>query len=92
MTLTSSVILVTLVQFQKYYTAYNMPATSYMVYIFFNLQNSKDAKDGRKILSKMLEVLPLRGSGVFEKFCDVLLLNGHPFIADFLRDEGKKRV
>lgn len=52
-----------------------------------DIQNSKDAKNSKKTLAKLLEVLPLRGSGVFEKFCEVLLLHGHPFIADFLRDE-----
>lgn len=52
-----------------------------------DIQNIKGGNDSRKILSKLLDILPLKGSGVFEKFCEFLLLNGHPFIADFLKDE-----
>ncbi|XP_045199935.2 uncharacterized protein LOC123554094 [Mercenaria mercenaria] len=52
-----------------------------------DIQNIKGGNNSRKILAKLLDVLPLKGSGVFEKFCNFLLLNGHPFIADFLRDE-----
>lgn len=37
--------------------------------------------------ARLLEVLPLRGSAMFDKFCDVLQMSGQPFIADFLRDE-----
>lgn len=55
--------------------------------ILKEVQNGKEGKNNKNILSKVLENLPLRGSGIFEKFCNVLLLNGYPFIADFLRDE-----
>ncbi|WAR28334.1 hypothetical protein MAR_014065 [Mya arenaria] len=35
----------------------------------------------------MLDVLALRGAGVYERFCEVLYTSGHAFIADFLKDE-----
>ncbi|KAK3603760.1 hypothetical protein CHS0354_023377 [Potamilus streckersoni] len=45
--------------------------------------NSREQKTG-----KLLEVVALRGS--FVKFCDILLITGHFFLADFLRDEEAK--
>lgn len=38
-------------------------------------------------IAKLLDVLPLRGPTVFEKFCDSLHLAGHVFVAELLRDE-----
>ncbi|KAL3846587.1 hypothetical protein ACJMK2_017563 [Sinanodonta woodiana] len=46
--------------------------------------SSREQKTG-----KLLEVVALRGS--FVKFCDVLLITGHFFLADFLRDEEEKQ-
>ena len=39
-------------------------------------------------MTKLLNVLPLRGATAFEKFCDSLQLAGHVFVAELLRDEG----
>ena len=39
-------------------------------------------------VTKLLDVLPLRGVSTFEKFCDSLQLAGQVFIAELLRDEG----
>ncbi|XP_060063986.1 myosin heavy chain, embryonic smooth muscle isoform-like [Ylistrum balloti] len=45
-------------------------------------QKDRDAK-----ISKLLEVLPVRGAHAYEHFCDVLQLTGHYFLSDFLREE-----
>ncbi|KAL4219774.1 hypothetical protein ACF0H5_020187 [Mactra antiquata] len=52
-----------------------------------DIQNDALGKHKTKPMLKLLEILPLRGGGVYRRFCEVLLLNGHPFIADFLLDE-----
>ncbi|XP_041355278.1 centromere-associated protein E-like [Gigantopelta aegis] len=44
--------------------------------------SSRDEK-----VSRLLELLPLRGAQAFEKFCDILQLSGHYFLSDFLREE-----
>lgn len=61
--------------------------------ILKDIQNDdKGSKHGKKAIVKLLEVLPLRGTAVFEKFCETLYMNGYPFIADFLKDEESSNV
>lgn len=56
--------------------------------ILKDIQNEeKGNKHGQKTMVKLLEILPLRGPAIFERFCEILYLHGHPFIADFLKDE-----
>ena len=50
-------------------------------------QTSSKGKRKEQV-TKLLNVLPLRGATAFEKFCDSLQLAGHVFVAELLRDEG----
>ncbi|XP_033760316.1 putative protein tag-278 [Pecten maximus] len=45
-------------------------------------QKDRDAK-----ISRVIEVLPVRGAHAYEQFCDILQLTGHYFLSDFLREE-----
>lgn len=52
----------------------------------------KDIKNGSVVgrnskITKLLDILPMRGANTFEKFCDSLQLSGHVFLAELLRDE-----
>ena len=55
-----------------------------LLYLF---QTSSKGKRKEQV-TKLLNVLPLRGATAFEKFCDSLQLAGHVFVAELLRDEG----
>ena len=53
--------------------------------VYLQSCSSRDDK-----ISRLLDLLPMRGSQAFDKFSDLLQLSGHYFLSDFLRDEGKK--
>ncbi|CAH1781956.1 unnamed protein product, partial [Owenia fusiformis] len=54
------------------------------------LQDIKALPSREEKNTKMIEMIPLRGKKGFEKFCDVLQLTGHHFLADYLREEGER--
>lgn len=54
--------------------------------IIKDIQNGSLGRRNGKI-TKLLDILPMRGAGTFEKFCDSLQLSGHVFLAELLRDE-----
>ena len=51
--------------------------------LHFQSQETTEKKNAR-----LLDLMLLRNDGALTKFCDVLQLSGHNFLADLLRDEG----